>query len=188
MLLQLDRPPLKQATSVSKRLVNQLIRASNASNAFSSNSVTRQSTFQTNGEPMSKSTHNRHSSASALNHDDNGNTPRNQHQNLNQKANDLSVMVVDESFITRFNYWDQGIREGMTLSNDLYTCFQCFTSALRFKAYDVGYSFAEKGIAVCISVSDMGYCVWLNLRSLSTEMGAEIKAQMQVKLNTQPSF
>ncbi len=176
MFLQLERPPLNRPTQLSNQLGGQSI--------HSFNSPTRPYRFNAHGEPMSQSTRDRHASTPI--HDGNTTAPLN--QNPNQQADALSVIVVDESCITRFNYWDQGICQGMRLNQELYTCFQCFTSALRFKAYDVGHAFVEKGIAVCISVSEMGYCVWLNLRSLSTEMGAEINSQIRSKLSSQPSF
>ncbi len=180
MLLQLDQPPLNSRPRLSNRLVDQPMRLLTRQSTFKS-----QSAFKSNGEPMSQSTHDRHSSVPTLKPDGN---VTNRLAQTHRTTDDLAVVVVDESCITRFNYWDQGICQGMTLRNDLYTCFQCFTSALRFKAYDVGYSFAEKGIIVCISVSDAGYCVWLNLRSLSTEMSAQIRAHLQSNLSSQPSF
>jgi len=75
--------------------------------------------------------------------------------------------VLDECLVSRFKYWNAGIRQGMRHNNELYTLFQAFSINERLKAYAVGYEQTEKGVNVCITVSRQSYCVWLSLRSLS---------------------
>jgi hypothetical protein len=75
-------------------------------------------------------------------------------------------LVTDESLIQPFKYWCEGVQQGGSYNNELYTCLRSFSQDERLKAYEVAFEQSEQGIAVCISVSPRGYTVWLNLRSV----------------------
>lgn len=80
----------------------------------------------------------------------------------------LLPFVLDESLVCLFTYWEQEILQGMRYGDELYTLFQSYPTQERLKAYQSASEQVEIGIAVCITVSKTSYCVWLNLRSLST--------------------
>ncbi|MDX2240263.1 MAG: hypothetical protein NW224_06230 [Leptolyngbyaceae cyanobacterium bins.302] len=80
----------------------------------------------------------------------------------------LLPSVLDERLVCLFTYWDQEIVQGMRYGNELYTLFRAYSSQERLQAYQAASEQVETGLAVCITVSKKSYCVWLNLRSLST--------------------
>lgn len=77
----------------------------------------------------------------------------------------LPLVVTKENLIFRFNYWCNGIREGMTYQNELYVCLAKYDVKDRMVAYAKAYERAEEGAVICISVSDTAYTLWANLRS-----------------------
>lgn len=79
----------------------------------------------------------------------------------------LSLLVVDESLVQLFNYWNQGICQGMQFNNELYALVQSYPHTRRLDAYATAYEHAERGATICITVSKTYYRIWLNLRSLA---------------------
>lgn len=76
-------------------------------------------------------------------------------------------LVLDESLVHRFKYWNEGVQQGISHRNELYAHLQSYSANERLKAYETAYKQAEEGYIVCITVSKTNYSVWLNLRSLS---------------------
>jgi hypothetical protein len=76
-------------------------------------------------------------------------------------------LVVSESMVQFFNYWQEGVQKGARCGNELYAFLQSYPLHDRMKAYELAYGKLEQGIAACITVSKTHYSVWLNLRSLS---------------------
>jgi len=76
-------------------------------------------------------------------------------------------VVVNETQVTPFKYWNEGIQEGISCNNELYTHFHAYSIYDRLKAYDVAYEQNDRGIDVCITVSKTHYIIWLSLRSLA---------------------
>lgn len=76
-------------------------------------------------------------------------------------------LVIDESLVSHFKYWKEGIRQGIRFNNELYSYSQSYSVNERLKAYEMAYQQTEQGVAVCITVSKSHYTIWLSLRSLS---------------------
>ncbi|PSB27256.1 hypothetical protein [Stenomitos frigidus] len=76
-------------------------------------------------------------------------------------------LVINESQVRPFKYWQEGIQQGIRYNNDLYAHFQSYSKTERLKAYDIASEQAQKGVSVCMTVSKTHYTIWLSLRSLS---------------------
>lgn len=74
-------------------------------------------------------------------------------------------LVIDESLVCLFKYWQQGIQEGMRHSQELYSLLQTYPLNDRTAAYVTANKQAALGLEVCITVSKYHYRVWLKLRS-----------------------
>jgi len=74
-------------------------------------------------------------------------------------------LVVNETLVYPFKYWNEGIQRGIRYSNEIYAYMQSYPVSERLKAYEMAYEQAEQGATVCITVSKTHYSVWLNLRS-----------------------
>lgn len=73
-------------------------------------------------------------------------------------------IVAHESTVTCFDYWDGGIKRGMRDLKDLYTHVKSFALSDRTEAYDASNELAQKGVAVCLTVSKDSYSLWVSLR------------------------
>jgi hypothetical protein len=81
-------------------------------------------------------------------------------------AEGMLPLVIDESLVHSFNYWNQGVQKGMRYGNHLYAHVRFYALEQRSQAYKFGCEWAEKQTKVCITVAAYGYSVWVNLRSL----------------------
>ena len=77
-------------------------------------------------------------------------------------------IVVKESLVSRFRYWNESVQEGMYFNHDLYTYFRCFSAAHRLNAYAAAYDQIEQGNTVCLTASETHYIIWLCLRAHRT--------------------
>lgn len=73
--------------------------------------------------------------------------------------------VIKEDLVTLFNYWNDGLQEGMALSGNLYACVRAYSTESRLDAYQLGCKLAEKGMQVCVTCSSSRYTVWMDLKS-----------------------
>lgn len=73
--------------------------------------------------------------------------------------------VLDETLVCLFNYWNQGIQQGMRYGNELYSLFRSYSSHERSAAYALAFEESEKGKQVCITVSSHKYQIWVQLKS-----------------------
>ena len=81
----------------------------------------------------------------------------------------MSMMLpamIKEQLVTCFKYWHDGIQEAMTYQNDLYAYVRTYPSEDRLKAYSYACDITEQNLKSCITQSDGGYKVWVNLKSL----------------------
>ncbi|MEA5448234.1 hypothetical protein VB780_06610 [Leptolyngbya sp. CCNP1308] len=77
----------------------------------------------------------------------------------------IHPLVIQEDLVSRFRYWNERVQEGMHFNHELYTYFRSFSVAHRLNAYATAYEQIEQGNAVCITVSETCYIVWLCLRA-----------------------
>lgn len=84
----------------------------------------------------------------------------------------MFLSVVNESRIRPFKFWNQGIHQGMSYNSELYVLFQSYSLEEELKACTAGYQQTEKGLKVCITVSQTHYSLWLSLQSLSAAIEA----------------
>lgn len=73
-------------------------------------------------------------------------------------------IIAHESTVTCFDYWDGGIKRGMRDLKELYTHVKSFALSDRTEAYDASNELAQKGVAVCLTVSKDSYSLWVSLR------------------------
>jgi hypothetical protein len=76
--------------------------------------------------------------------------------------------VIPESLITPFKYWLEGVQEGMYHNNDLFTLVRVYDLDKRDQVYLYACELADDGIQVCITVSQLRYCLWQNLKSCNS--------------------
>ncbi|MFQ4138068.1 hypothetical protein PGN35_017290 [Nodosilinea sp. PGN35] len=84
----------------------------------------------------------------------------------------MHPLVIQESLVYRFRYWNETVQEGMYFNNDLYTYFQAFPVASRLTAYATAYEQIQQGNSVCITVSESRYILWLCLRTPTVQGSA----------------
>lgn len=75
----------------------------------------------------------------------------------------MVLYVLNETLIYRFNYWNQGLRQGMRYRDGLYTHLQSYPIHERSKAYSYAFEEMERGVHSCITVSQFEYNVWASL-------------------------
>ncbi len=73
--------------------------------------------------------------------------------------------ILNEALITRFKYWENGIKEGMNYRGQLYQFSQFFAAGDRLKAYQSGCQLCEGGLSAVITAEAKGYSLWVSLRS-----------------------
>lgn len=76
-------------------------------------------------------------------------------------------LVIDESLVCLFKYWQHGIQDGMRHNQELYSLLQSYPLSDRMAAYVTANKQAALGLEVCITVAKYHYRVWLKLRSPS---------------------
>lgn len=75
--------------------------------------------------------------------------------------------VIDEQLVTRFHYWQDGIRQGMSYNYELYGLVEEYKQFDRLRAYEVANDYAVNAVDTCVTVSGNSYAVWVGLRSLA---------------------
>jgi hypothetical protein len=95
----------------------------------------------------------------------------------------IHPLVIQESLVCRFRYWSESIQEGMYFKHDLYTYFQSFSAANRLAAYAAAYEQIEQGNAVCITVSETRYIIWLSLRTRDANGNIDALLSREVSRN-----
>ncbi|MGK7903288.1 MAG: hypothetical protein AB4352_18145, partial [Hormoscilla sp.] len=70
-------------------------------------------------------------------------------------------------------YWSEGIKEGMNHKGELYAHVRSYPSGARLQAYELGCEMAQKGMDICLTCSQSGYKVWMNMKSSVTASLAE---------------
>ena len=83
-------------------------------------------------------------------------------------------IVVPETLITAFKYWQSGIKVGMSYQNELYVQLKTYTTDERLAAYDDGYKVAKMNLRACITVNMKGYTLWQSLRSVLQEAADDL--------------
>lgn len=81
----------------------------------------------------------------------------------------MSPSVLSEDLVRRFKYWNDGIQEGMNHNGELYALVRSYSLKARLQAYELGCSMSETGIDTCVTCSNSGYTVWMNLKSLALQ-------------------
>ncbi len=74
-------------------------------------------------------------------------------------------LIVVETLVSPFKYWNGGIRSGMLYRNEFYGCLHQFAATERQQAYNKALEACKGGGKVCITVSKSHYTVWVDLRS-----------------------
>jgi len=74
-------------------------------------------------------------------------------------------ILVIESFVTSFKFWDGDIKNGMFYRNELYRQHQTFTKDRRRDVFDIAYQLTSCNFQVVITQSQTQYTVWKSLRS-----------------------
>ncbi|MGG6298204.1 hypothetical protein ACQ4M4_27740 [Leptolyngbya sp. AN02str] len=86
-------------------------------------------------------------------------------------------LVVDESVVHRFSFWNGTVQQGIRYRNKLYIYFEAYALRDRLKAYEIAYEQAEQGIAdelmVCVTVSKTHYTIWLSLKITHSDKNFE---------------
>ena len=79
----------------------------------------------------------------------------------------MEPLVISEKMVSTFKFWSDGqIQDGMNCRNELFGHLKTTNFQERNHIYELGWSLAQKGVEVVITVSDYQYTLWSNLRSL----------------------
>lgn len=89
-------------------------------------------------------------------------------------------LVINENIVQLFNYWNEGIKEGMNHKGELYAHVRSYPSDARLQAYELGCAMAQKGMQICVTCSQSGYKVWMNMKSSMTAFGVEAETEQPV--------
>ncbi len=82
----------------------------------------------------------------------------------------MSIMlpaIIQKSLVTCFKYWNNGVQEAISYQNEMYTYVRGYTEEKRLQAYAFACEMTEQNLKSCITYSDKGYEVWINLKSLA---------------------
>ncbi|MBC6479584.1 MAG: hypothetical protein GDA56_19200 [Hormoscilla sp. GM7CHS1pb] len=88
--------------------------------------------------------------------------------------------VINENIVQLFKYWSEGIKEGMNHKGELYAQVRSYPSDARLQAYELGCEMAHSGMDICLTCSQSGYKVWMNLKSSVTASGIEAENRQPV--------
>ncbi|MDJ1176592.1 hypothetical protein [Roseofilum capinflatum] len=91
--------------------------------------------------------------------------------------------IIQEQFVKPFKYWNDGVQEAMSYQNEMYTYVRSYSQEKRLQAYGYACDMAEKNVRSCITCSEQGYKVWVNLKSLANQQVDEAQT-----LNLSPAF
>jgi len=80
-------------------------------------------------------------------------------------------LIVVETLVSPFKFWDEGIHHGMLYRNDFYERFHRFEATDRMAAYTKAIEAANSGYKACITVSQTHYTVWVEMRSRLEHQG-----------------
>ncbi len=74
-------------------------------------------------------------------------------------------LIVLETLVSPFKFWNEGIHQGMLYRNDFYEHFHQFAATERIAAYAKAIEVGNSGGKVCITVSQTHYTIWVEMRS-----------------------
>ncbi len=74
-------------------------------------------------------------------------------------------LIVLETLVSPFKFWNEGIHHGMLYRKDFYEQFHQFAATERMAAYAKANEASNSGLKVCITVSQTHYTVWVEMRS-----------------------
>ena len=77
----------------------------------------------------------------------------------------MQFLLVEDEKVSRFVYWDDGVRNGMSYADELYEHVSSFGTEKRLNAYALSDELQESGSSVCLTVGQGKYSVWKTLRS-----------------------
>jgi len=75
--------------------------------------------------------------------------------------------IIQENLVTCFKYWSNGVQDAMSYQNQMYACIRSYSKDKRLQAYSYACDMAEQNLKLCITYSENGYKVWVNLKSLA---------------------
>lgn len=80
----------------------------------------------------------------------------------------MEPLIICEQFISRFKFWlDEQVHDGMQHRHELFRHVRTETVTGRQRIYDLGWALSHEGVHTIITVSNNGYTLWINLRSLT---------------------
>lgn len=88
--------------------------------------------------------------------------------------------VINENLVQLFKYWSEGVKEGMNHQGELYAHVRSYPSDARLQAYELGCEMAQKGMQICVTCSQSGYKVWMNMKSSMKAYGVEAETEQPV--------
>ena len=77
----------------------------------------------------------------------------------------MQFVLVNESDINKFCYWEDGICQGMRHANQFYRYVASVMTDRRLDAYKLSDELLEAGSSVCVTVSPSRYAVWQSLNN-----------------------
>lgn len=80
-------------------------------------------------------------------------------------ASAVLPLIVLETLVSPFKFWNEGIHRGMLYRNDFYKHFHQFAATERIAAYAKATEVSNSGYTVCITVSQTHYTIWVEMRS-----------------------
>ena len=88
--------------------------------------------------------------------------------------------VINENLVQLFKYWSEGVKEGMNHKGELYCHVRSYPSDARLQAYELGCEMAHSGMDICLTCSQSGYKVWMNMKSSVTGSAREAESPQAV--------
>ncbi len=74
-------------------------------------------------------------------------------------------LIVLETLVSPFKFWNEGIHYGMLYRKDFYERLHQFSTTERGAAYAKAIEAGKGGFKVCVTVSQTHYTVWVEMRS-----------------------
>jgi hypothetical protein len=85
-------------------------------------------------------------------------------------------LVVAETLVSPFKFWNEGVYCGMLYRNDFYRSLRQFPAADRLQAFTQAIEESNRGYKVCITASSERYTVWVEMRSPRASASAPASA------------
>ncbi|MBP0029469.1 hypothetical protein PN466_18265 [Roseofilum reptotaenium CS-1145] len=91
--------------------------------------------------------------------------------------------IIQEQLVQPFKYWNNGVQDAMSYQNEMYTYVRSYSQENRLQAYSYACDMAEQNIKSCITCSEGGYKIWVNLKCVSNH-----QLETNQNLNFSPAF